>query len=183
MTTIKINPLSRKSIDDARYMLLQYKESVKAFPELYMKALTERFEEILGEQAPPMADGTWSSYIIHGDDGKASGIIVFDQKVEFIEFGTGVVGKQNHGGINEEWLKRLPPPYTEYNAGPRIHHFQDENMDYWVYFDNGNWVVTHGIAADPFIYRSVQKLMTEHGKVAREVFAQNHIGSDFRMVN
>lgn len=183
MTTIKVNPMSMKSITNAQKQLSAYKESLKDFPKMYAEALNKRFEEILGEEAPAMADGMWSSYVRYGDGGEASGIIVFDQSVEFIEFGTGIVGKKNHADINMEWLKKLPPPYTEYNAGPMIHHYEDENKDYWAYFDGGKWNVTHGIAADPFIYRSVRKIMEEYADIARNVFGKNLFGSNFGWFN
>lgn len=179
MKTFKVNPLNRKTVSQTIEELKAYRESLKQFPAVYAKAMTERLTKILGYEAPASVNGCWSSYVNIYSDGKASGIIEFDGKVEFVEFGTGVVGKYNNGGINQEWLSKLPPPYTEYNAGPRIHHFEDENLDYWTYFDGTKWVSTHGMPADPFIYRSVKELMSEHVKIAKEAFAYGNIGEDF----
>lgn len=194
MTTIYVNPLNLKSVDDARYKLRMYKESLAQFPEIYIKEVNKTLNEILKGQAPPLAQGMWSSYTIVGGGGfgidseggetsgvGASAIFLFDGKVEFIEFGTGVVGKNHHDGINTDWLDKLPPPYLEYNRGPQIQHFADENMDYWVYYDESGKHVTHGQPANPFIYRSVTELRNQYADIARNVFKKNNIGSDFRI--
>lgn len=192
MTTISVNPLNLKSVDDARYKLLAYKESLAQFPELYVKEVNRALNEILNGQAPPLAKGMWSSYTTVGGGGfggnsefgensgiGASAIFMFDGKVEFIEFGTGVVGKNQHEGINTEWLDKLPPPYLEYNRGPQIVHFNDENKDYWVYYDEGGKHVTHGQPANPFIYRSVTELRNQYVDIAKNVFHKHNIGRDF----
>lgn len=191
MTTIYVNPLNMKSVDDARYKLMAYKESLAEFPNLYMREVNRKLNEILDGQAPPYAKGMWSSYVqvgvggFGGDEfGEASGvgasaIFLFDGKVEFIEFGTGIVGEKNHEGINTEWLEHLPPPYLAYNAGPMIHHFEDSNQDYWVYFDENGKHVTHGQPADPFIYRSVNEFISQYVDIARNVFHKNNIGKNF----
>ena len=193
MTTFNVNPLSRKSIDNTLLKLKNYKESLKSFPKAYADAIEQKLNEILDGQAPPMAKGLWSSYVVVKDGGgfggdsefgesgggvRAEAIFTFEGRVEFIEFGTGVVGKKYHDGINTDWLSKLPGPYTEYNMGPTIVHFADEDMDYWVYKDEQGIHRTHGIAADPFIYRSVKELMRMHAELARDVFKRNNIGND-----
>lgn len=180
MTTFSVNPLSGKSINDTLIKLQNYKESLQRFPELFAKAIEEKLNEILEGQAPPMGQGLWTSYVSVGED-KSSAIFSFEGNVEFIEFGTGIVGKHNHDGINTDWLSKLPPPYTEYNRGPCIVHFPDENMDYWVYRDEQGMHRTQGIPADPFIYRSVQELMRQHAEIARDVFKKNNIGKDIEI--
>lgn len=180
---IKVNPLNRSSIRKAYADLVSYKESLEQFPKLFVTALSERFNEILNSQAPAEATGMWSFYIIRGED-SAEGVFVFDGKVEFIEFGTGVIGLNNHDGINTEWLDRLPPPYNQgYNTGPSIVHFEDQNEDYWVYYDEGIRHWTQGVPADPFIYRSVKQLLEEKAKIARKVFKENRIGNDVVFIN
>lgn len=189
MTTIYVNPLNMKSVDDARYKLMAYKKSLAEFPALYMREVEKVLNGILDGQAPPFAKGMWSSYVKVGGGGfggntefgessgiGASALFLFDGKVEFIEFGTGIVGEKNHEGINTDWLSKLPPPYIEYNAGPQIQHFEDSNMDYWVYYDEQGRHVTHGQPADPFIYRSVTELMDQYVDIARNVFHKNNIG-------
>lgn len=192
MTTISVNPLNMRSVETARAKLVAYKESLEQFPEVYMREVNRVLNEILKSQAPAYAQNMWSSYVIVGGGGfggdsefgestgiGASAIFLFDGKVEFIEFGTGIIGKNNHDGINADWLNKLPPPYTAYNAGPQIHHFEDSNMDYWVYFDEQGMHVTQGQPADPFIYRSVTELMSQYADIARNVFNKNRIGRDF----
>lgn len=179
MTTLKVNPLSQKSIRNAIEDLRNYKEALKSFPYLFITELMKEFENILDGQSPQSVKGLWNVYVRHSDDGSARGIVEFDGKVEFIEFGTGIVGEKNHLGINEDWLKNLPPPYTAYNRGPMIHHFENEDLDYWVYFDETGKHITHGVKANPFIYRSVVELMEKHDKIAREVFKANNIAHSY----
>lgn len=195
MTTICVNPLNLKDVEKARYKLLAYKKSLAQFPDLYIKEISRAFNEILKGQAPPLAQNLWSSYTIASGGGfgsdnefgessglKSTAVFVFEGRVEFIEFGTGVIGKNQHGGINTEWLDKLPPPYTEYNRGPQIVHFDDENKDYWVYFDEGRRQITHGQPANPFIYRSVKELLNQYVDIAKNVFHANNIGKDFKVM-
>lgn len=177
MTTIKVNPLSRSSINDAIDDLRHYKESLEVFPKLFIDAASEELNKILGGQAPWNALDTWTYRVDHGD-GKSTALFIFDGNVEFIEFGTGIVGKKNHDGINEDWLSKLPPPYTAYNEGPMIHHFEDEDKDYWTYVDQNGVHVTHGQQANPFIYRSVMELLQKRAEIGKKVFAENNLGRD-----
>lgn len=171
MTTLKVNPLNLKSVNNAIQDIARYKESLKQFPNTFITELMKEFEKILEGQKPPLLSGMWNTYIIQKEDGSARGVVEFDGRVEFIEFGTGVVGKNNNQGINTEWLNKLPPPYLEYNKGPQITHFENENLDYWVYVDsNGNFKTTHGVKANPFIYRSVVELMEQYDKIAKNAF-------------
>lgn len=179
MPTIKVNPLDQRDIAEAITQLKMYREALAKFPILFTKELMKQFDEILQGQAPPSLNGMWKAYAIDNGDGTARGIAEFDGRVEFVEFGTGIVGEKNHAGINEEWLNHLPPPYTAYNRGPTITHFEDSDMDYWVYVDETGKHVTHGVPANPFIYRSVTELMHMYGKIAKDVFIERNISQNY----
>ena len=187
---IKVNPLSHTSVKKAYDMLVNYKRSLEEFPMALTKALSERFNEILEIQAPSAAQGKWRFYvtqesslvtgeggeIIGSEKGGAVGVFIFDGEVEFIEFGTDVVGLNNHGGINDEWLSKLPEPYNKgYDTGPSIVHFEDQNQDFWVYYDEAGRHWTQGVPADPFIYRSVKQLLDERARIARVVFKKENV--------
>jgi hypothetical protein len=192
MKVIKVNPLSYESIATAQQELKMYKKSLNSFPKLFIEEVMKKADSILSSEAPAAAEGMWSfytsasSYSTMVDDTDydygtvvATGVIVFDGRVEFIEFGTGVKGKHEHGGINDEWLSKLPPPYTEYNMGPSIVHHEDENLDYWVYYDESGRHWTQGVPANPFIYRSFKELRDNLGTIGRMVFKKEQIGNDF----
>lgn len=186
MTVINVNPLSRKSIDRAQILLKEYKKTLEGFPELFVKEVQKELDSILKGEAPPEAQGLWRSYVMVKTSGGATSndpeatasditktaeaVFVFEGQVEFIEFGTGIVGKNDHGDVNTDWLEKLPPPYTAYNRGPTIVHFEDENMDYWVYNDGGKLVRTQGQPANPFIYRSVQELLSKRAEIGKIAF-------------
>lgn len=162
--TIKVNPYKASSISKAIKELQDFKKVLTQFPKPYTEALAQRFDEILNEQCPAEAKGMWVYKIVDTDRG-AVGIFEFNGNVEFIEFGTGIVGKEKHSGINEEWLPNLPPPYTGYESG----HYIDPVTHMWWYIDNGKRVGTKGQEADPFMYRSVNQLLEEAVDIAKKV--------------
>ena len=181
MTTIRVNPLNLKSINESINKLKKYEASVKSFAVFYTKAVAQKFNDYLSSEAPAMAQGLWMmrDVVIEGNHVKCA--IVFNGEVEFVEFGTGYVGLENHQGINEEWLDKLPAPYNiGWNTGQSIVHVQvlegdtakQGSYDYWVYHDGNRWVRTSGIPADPFIYRAVQRIWDERAAIAKEVFGQ-----------
>lgn len=176
MPTIKVNPLSVKSVDKAIEKLEHYKKALQAFAVEYPKAVLNKLNEYIGSNAPLSADGMWEMMDVVIEEGHAHGCIVFDGRVEFIEFGTGIVGEMQHGGVNEEWFSKLPPPYNiGYNTGKKIVHISNNDdkpvgyYDYWWYYQDGKFVKTSGIPADPFIYRSVRQIIDEHEQIKNEI--------------
>lgn len=163
-TTINVNPLKTSSIDEAIKKLKAIKNAYNELSSAYIDALCERFNEILNEQAPEEAKGKWEYRAEDSENGKM-GVFHFQGDVEFIEFGTGIVGKENHDGANMEWAEKLPPPYTGYESG----HFINPITHEWRFWKNGKWIVTTGREADPFIYRSVQQLLEESPEIIRKV--------------
>ena len=178
MRTIKVNPLSTKSIQNAITELENYKAMLKRFPTEYTRALSEYFAKTLGEQAPKMAQH-WI-FNISETEGKCTGVFIFDGICQFVEFGSGYIGMIQHEGINTEWLSKLPPPYNQgYNVGtinPRTGVSYIRNQDnppesYWVYEKDGQHYSTQGQPADPFIYRSVQELLDARASIAKQLIS------------
>ena len=168
MRTIKVNPLNLDSINNAIVELEAYKKMLEEFPSKYVQALSEFFYQTLREEAPNMA--THWIMDIQETDGKAQGVFIFDGIVQFVEFGSGLIGSQNHEGINTEWLSHLPPPYNkgyESNKGGYAHYLDKQGNDYWVYPKNGQYYSTYGQKANPFIYRSVQELLEKRAEIAK----------------
>jgi hypothetical protein len=161
---IKVNPYKPSSIQKAIDDLRIYKRVLSESPSVFIDAICERLNEILSEQAPDDAKGMWVYETVESDNGHM-GVFRFQGEVEFIEFGTGIVGKEHHDGANMEWAEKLPPPYTGYESG----HYINLKTHEWRYWSNGKWVVTTGREADPFIYRSVEQVLEESSEIARRV--------------
>lgn len=170
--TIKVNPLRVSSINKAIIELGAYKKLLIEFPKLYVDAMMEALQQFLQEEAPSSALGLMRNIYVTDLGDKAEGVVVFDGHVEFIEFGTGIIGLNLHYGINDEWLNALPSPYNiGWNTGTYIVH-NTEGLDYWRYKDeSGKWVITNGIPANPFMYRSVERLIGEHRRIRNEVLS------------
>lgn len=176
--TINVNPLSLSSIRKAIKELEDYKKLLKDFPNKYTRALSEFLYQTLNEEAPQMSDHWILS--IEESENKATGIFIFDGIVQFVEFGSGFVGMQNHGGINMEWLSKLPPPYNqEYNSGNFIRFKEQPEKSYWVYKKNGHFYTTQGQQANPFIYRSVQQLLEARANIGHNLLLYNKIGINY----
>ncbi len=173
---IKVNPYRVSSINNAIKELKEYKNKLMRFPHLFMETAGKRFEEILIEEAPPEAQSLWTRGEVEDTDNGASIKFTFAGEAEFIEFGTGIVGKENHDGANMEWAEKIPPPYTKYetNLGITI----DPKTHIWWYWNGSGFTGTRGRSADPFIYRSFTRLREEIIEIAKQVMGiiQNGTG-------
>lgn len=159
---INVNPYKASSIQKAIDDLKKYRKILVESPQTLVNAVAERFDEILNEQAP--VHGMWTHAPEQSDKGY-SVVFTFDGEVEFIEFGTGIVGKEHHDGANMDWAEKLPPPYTGYESGHYINPYTHE----WRYWNGSRWIVTKGQIANPFIYRSVQQLMEEIPSILKRI--------------
>lgn len=172
---IKVNPLRQSSIDAAIKELEEYKKLLEEFPKRFTQAMMDAFKEFLNEEAPASGISLLRNIEVLDYGDHAEGVVVFDGHVEFIEFGTGIIGLQLHEGINDEWLNSLPPPYNKgWNTGAYIVHTKHDvwDLDYWRYRDeSGKWVITNGIPANPFMYRSVERLIGAHRRIRNEVLS------------
>lgn len=172
---IKVNPYKSSDIERAIRELKDYKRKLLNFSHAYMEAIGVRFDEILGEEAPPEAQGLWSKGEVEDTENGAKIAFTFAGETEFIEFGTGIVGKENHDGANMEWAEKLPPPYTQYetNLGITI----DPKTHIWWYWNGSGFTGTKGRKADPFIYRSTTRLKEEVVDIAKKVMGMMQNGS------
>lgn len=169
--TITVNPLSQQSISNAISELKAYRKMLNEFPEKFTNAMVAEFVKILDTEAPNASGLRIGTYVtVEGN--KARGVVVFDGKVQFIEFGTGIVGLLKHGDINQEWLDKLNGYSPDYNKGQKIVHVvhgEDNEQDYWVFQKDGKYYTTHGQPANPFIYRSVKELLNKRAEIAKSV--------------
>lgn len=168
---IEVNPFKTSSINKAIKDLREYKQRLLQFPHLFIEAVAIRFDEILREEAP--RQDLWERGEVEDTGTGARVVFSFQYKTQFIEFGTGIVGSQNHEGANMEWAEKLPPPYTGYESGVTINPITHE----WRYWDGHRWIVTTGVPANPFMYRSVTRLIEECAEIANKVLGNIKDGS------
>lgn len=78
----------------------------------------------------------------------------------YVEFGTGPMGAQNHGGISPD----VDPSYTTafYVRNPESPHFDEElrttdGVPYWIYNSGGQFYATSGQPARPYMYPASKK--------------------------
>lgn len=167
---IKVNPLRLSSIQKAIDELNAYRKLLEEFPKRYTEEMIKALTQFIQEEAPMEGIALMKSVDVVDYGDHAEGVIVFDGHVEFIEFGTGIVGLNAHEGINDEWLDSLPPPYNVgWNTGTYIIHTGD-GRDFWRYrTEDGGWAFTSGVPANPFLCRSVERLIEAHKRIRNEV--------------
>lgn len=79
----------------------------------------------------------------------------------FIEFGTGIVGKEN--------------PHPDTSIANWKYDTNDREEKGWFYFNDGEWHWTKGMPSRPFMYETAQELkdMSIILHIAREVFGND----------
>lgn len=84
----------------------------------------------------------------------------------FVEFGTGIRGKQVpyeiYGG-------QLPDGY-EYASGKTIHYISNGRYGWFYPVGDGTWRFTEGMPSRPFMYLTAAKLHSKVQQVAKRVF-------------
>ena len=128
-----------------------------------VKALTEQGAEIARIQVVKL-DAFYSGELMNSIGGYYSsatnvGIIRADAYyAAYVEFGTGVVGKQSSHPSPQGWQ------YDVNNHGD----------DGWVYFndDIGDFRWTKGFKSRPFMYNTARELEKECKRIAEEVFGK-----------
>ena len=83
----------------------------------------------------------------------------------FVEFGTGIVGKQS------PYPYPLPDGMTwEYASGKTIRQLSDGRYGWFYKGDNGQWYFTEGMESRPFMYETSLELEKKVVSVAKRVF-------------
>ena len=75
---------------------------------------------------------------------------------KYVEFGTGIVGKNN--------------PHPEPGLANWKYDINQHGEAGWFYFKDGEWHWTKGMPSRPFMYETRMELATKVAKIAREVF-------------
>lgn len=171
---INIDIMSKRSIDAAIKQLEQYTNSVEYKAKLLAEKLSERGVEIARVQIAEL-DAIFRSELISSlhnayegsfKGGAVYAVIAGSDHAFFVEFGTGVVGKQS------PYKGKLPDGVTwEYATGKTIHQLADGRIG-WFFPLDGEWYFTEGMPSRPFMYNTANELRKIVKEVAQEVFNQ-----------
>lgn len=159
-TVIKFS-LNTKDIDRAIRELKQFKTEFLEKCNRLIEKLTDYGVEVAQLQVQQL-DAVYSGELMNSIEGYYSptynvGIIKAGAYyAAYVEFGTGVVGKQSPHPAPQGWS------YDVNNHG-------DEG---WVYYDDerGEFRWTKGFKSRPFMYNTARQLEKECRRIAREVF-------------
>lgn len=170
---ITINALSKSSIENAIRQLRAYQNDLTYKCQLLAEKLAEKGVEIARVQIADL-DAIFTSELIssiHAEykgstkGGSVWSVVVGTDHAMFVEFGTGIVGKQS------PYPGELPDGVSwEYASGKTIRQLADGRYG-WFYKDNdGQWWFTEGMPSRPFMYYTSNQLKDIVLKTAKEVF-------------
>lgn len=159
---ITINPLDRKSIDEAIKQLKQYKKDFLAKEELFVKRLAEIGVSVAATGfATADYDGINDVQVSMTQSGTSAVVIAYGETVGFIEFGTGVKFPE----WDSTGMEYTPPKHGTYGKG---HGARPKG---W-YFKQGEGAVQHTYGNQPAeAMRTARDVMIERvTQIAREVW-------------
>lgn len=161
-TVIKFG-LSEKEINRAIKEVAQFKKEFLEKCSRLVEALTEQ-GEMAAKLQVAQVDAVYTGELMNSIEGYYSpthnvGIIKAGAiYAAYVEYGTGVVGKQSPHPDPQGW---------QYD----INQHGDEG---WVYYDDdtGQFRWTKGFKSRPFMYNTARELEKECARIAREVFGK-----------
>ena len=173
MTTIIVDLNAENGIKNAIKDLQKYKKKVETNARLLVERLTDEGAEIVRIKIVNMG-AYYSGELLSGVDGyyspslNAGFVKVTSDHAAFVEFGTGVVGK-NNPHKNGEYLSKASWSYA---SGAKIFTTQDGKKVGWIYpTDDGGFRFTEGMESRPFMYETALELQSKFDSLAREVFS------------
>lgn len=164
--TIHINPFDPDSIDEAIKELERRKEHIHRCATELVRILTELGVEKAQELVPIDTGAARDSIVGYMDETEGVGIIIAGGHCKYIEFGTGVKGRDS-SHPSEEYLAAMK---WAYNSGATIFTTKDGREGWYYPADDGTWRFTEGMPSRPFMYETAQYLRKEANRLASEVF-------------
>ena len=158
--------LSSTSIREAKKKVEDYRKDLERKTRLLVQTLVDE-GFLKAREFVPVDTGVAQSSIIgyvNSDTGK--GIIRAGEYCSFIEFGTGVVGASNPHP-SAEYLAAMQWAYA---SGKMIFTTKDGKTGWFYPTKDGEWRFTQGMPSRPFMYDTVQYLLQEYKRIAKEVF-------------
>ena len=172
MKNIKVR-LDTKNITKAIRELRKYKKDIQRKTQRLVQKLTDYGAEVARIKIVNMG-AVYSGELLSGVDGYFSPLLnagfvrVTNDHVAFVEFGTGVVGK-NSPHKNGEYLSKAA---WQYATGPKIITTKDGKVG-WIYpTKDGGFRFTEGMKARPFMYETALQLQRKFPQIAKEVFSK-----------
>ena len=156
--------LSVTSLDHLIKELQDYQEKIVNVPAKIVQDLTVSAEDYIRQNLQEISnrDGNLQASVGSSVESKLGIAYLNGAQAQYLEFGTGVVGK------------RLPHPLSkevgwEYGSGPRVFTTKDGRIG-WAYEDSetGKWKFTEGIAPQMPVYMAAQALRDEIVEIAKE---------------
>lgn len=170
---ITINALSKSSIENAIKQLRAYQNDLTYKCQLLAEKLAEKGVEIARVQIADI-DAIFTSELLssihaeyHGSTkgGSVWSVVAGTDHAMFVEFGTGIVGKQS------PYPGELPDGVSwEYASGKTIRQLADGRYGWFYKDDDGQWWFTEGMPSRPFMYYTSIQLRDIVLKTAKEVF-------------
>ena len=170
---ITINALSKSSIENAIKQLRAYQNDLTYKCQLLAEKLAENGVEIARVQIADL-DAIFTSELlssIHAEykgstkGGNIWSVVAGTDHAMFVEFGTGIVGKQS------PYPGELPDGVSwEYASGKTIRQLADGRYGWFYKDDDGQWWFTEGMPSRPFMYYTSIQLRDIVLKTAKEVF-------------
>ena len=170
---ITINALSKSSIENAIKQLRAYQNDLTYKCQLLAEKLAEKGVEIARVQIADL-DAIFTSELlssIHAEykgsikSGSVWSVVAGTDHAMFVEFGTGIVGKQS------PYPGELPDGVSwEYASGKTIRQLADGRYGWFYKDDDGQWWFTEGMPSRPFMYYTSIQLRDIVVKTAKEVF-------------
>ncbi len=172
--TLHCDILSQSSIKKLQRDLEKYRDSLKYKARILAETLADRGVEIARVQIADLdaiftgelIQSIHSEYVTSQKGGAIFVVVADSSHAVFVEFGTGVVGKES------------PYPYEfpegvswQYASGKTIRQLADGRYG-WFYQKNGQWYFTEGMPSRPFMYRTSMELMQIVEKEAKKIFGK-----------
>lgn len=171
--TININLFDTKSIQAAVKALKDYENSLEYKCRLLAEKLAEKGVEIARVQIADLdaifkrelLESIHAEYVESTKGGGVWAVVAGTDHAAFVEFGTGIVGKQS------------PYPYPlpeevewQYASGKTIRQLADGRYGWFYPADDGKWYFTEGMPSRPFMYLTAIELRDIVLQTAKEVF-------------
>ena len=170
---ITINALSKSSIENAIKQLRAYQNDLTYKCQLLAEKLAENGVEIARVQIADL-DAIFTSELLSSiraeykgstKGGSVWSVVAGTDHAMFVEFGTGIVGKQS------PYTGELPDGVSwEYASGKTIRQLADGRYGWFYKDDDGQWWFTEGMPSRPFMYYTSIQLRDIVLKTAKEVF-------------
>lgn len=159
--------LSQSSIRKAIREIMQFEKEIIEKTEKFAKRLADEgviLAKIKISQYPAWDTGELLNSIMNepGElitNGSQWIIYTGCEYAQFVEFGTGIVGKQN--------------PHPDLASANWKYDVNEHGEKGWMYYKDGEWHWTKGMSSRPFMYETARDLRNLIPKIAKEIFGDD----------